>query len=193
MPRAKPKTAPRREKPLTAKQEAFCIAVALKQMNASDAYREAYAPKNSGDPTIWAEATRLTAHPVVALRIAALREQVAKRAGLSVQRTLAVLDALLNFDSRNLFNADGTVKNPKDWDERTMLAVQSLKVEEVRVGGAGKAKGTAQLKYGVLTEPKFADRMAALEKAMKHFGLYEKDNAQRPGEEITSIRVEIVG
>jgi len=79
---------------LTAKQLAFCDGV-LRGMSQSDAYRAAYDAENMADASIWTEASKLFAHPVVAQRIKALQTRQSDAALLSglatrqhIQRTL---------------------------------------------------------------------------------------------------------
>jgi hypothetical protein len=68
----------------------------------------------------------------------------------------------IRFDPARLLRDDGTVKEIHELDEPTRLA---LRVERDADG---------KLKY------RSPDKTAAREQAMKHFGLYERDNKQKP-------------
>ena len=62
-------------KKLTAKQRAYCDAIALEGLSQSDAYRSAYDAEKMSDAAIWTEASLLSADPRVAQRVAMLRER----------------------------------------------------------------------------------------------------------------------
>ena len=62
-------------KKLTAKQRAYCDAIALEGLSQSDAYRSAYNAEKMSDAAIWTEASLLSADPRVAQRVAMLRER----------------------------------------------------------------------------------------------------------------------
>ena len=73
------------------------------------------------------------------------------------------------FDRRKLFRPDGTEKHTTEWDDDTTAAISHISA----------------------TGPVPFDKNAALEKAFKHLGLYERDNTQR--REDIRIIVELVG
>lgn len=168
---------------LTAKQEAFAIAV-FKGSNASDAYRTAYSPKRMSDKTVNEEASRLLANPKISARIAELRERVARKAELTIERTLQEVARLAYFDSRRLYREDGEMKRPDEWDDDTAAAVAAIEVLEEFEGRGEKRKP-----IGLTKKVKLWDKNSALEKAMKHLGLFEKDNAQQTRESLV-LRVE---
>lgn len=58
---------------LTAKQEAFAVAVADGK-TLSDAYRSAYDAENMKDSTVWTEASLLMDHPKVSARVAGIQK-----------------------------------------------------------------------------------------------------------------------
>lgn len=72
---------------LTAKQEAFAVAVA-KGMNASDAYRACYDAGRMKPEVIHVKASELLSNGKVAVRIAALRAPALARNEASVERTM---------------------------------------------------------------------------------------------------------
>jgi phage terminase small subunit len=65
-------------KDLTAKQQKFCNNIALKGMNQSDAYRDAYNAENMKPETINVNASQLTKDTKIALRIKELKETLQK-------------------------------------------------------------------------------------------------------------------
>ncbi|MGC8534913.1 MAG: terminase small subunit [Rhizomicrobium sp.] len=88
--------------------------------------------------------------------------------GLTADRTLLELARLAYFDPRKLFDDSGNLKAVADLDDDTAAAVAGLDVQD------GRGEDGAQTK-----KLKLWDKNAALDKAMKYLGLFEKDNAQR--------------
>ena len=78
---------------LTAKQEAFCQAVAA-GMTQSDAYRAAYDAENMGANPIAVEACRLADDPKVALRLREIRDQLAQSSLWTRQDSVKTLKSI---------------------------------------------------------------------------------------------------
>lgn len=78
---------------LTAKQEAFCIAI-VKGMTQSDAYRASYDAKNMKMATINRAATELFANPLITARIAEIRAPVVRDARITLEDHIAEMAAL---------------------------------------------------------------------------------------------------
>jgi phage terminase small subunit len=93
-------------------------------------------------------------------------------AGLDAGKILAEVAKLAHSDIAGIMATDGKVKLPHELDAVTRAAVASFKIDE----------------YGRI-EYKFWDKNTALEKAMKHLGLYEKDNAQKPAALVGEVRL----
>lgn len=160
---------------LSPKQEAFCLAY-LTSASASDAYRQAYSTSRMNEKTVWEAASRCLADPRVAGRIAELRAQAADKAVLTEARVLEEVARLGLFDPRKLFNADGSPKDIHALDDATAAAIAGLEVIEQYEGSGPERKFV-----GYLKKYKIADKNSALEKLMKHMGMFEKDNKQRAG------------
>jgi phage terminase small subunit len=144
-------------------------------MNASDAYREAYHAGNMNPKTINEAASRLLKNSKVAARIAELKVPAILAAGLSTERTLREIARVAYADPRRLFRADGTPIPISELDDDTAAMISAIEVDA----------------DGRLTRIRLWDKNAALEKAMKHLGLYNRDNAQRS--ENLSLQVVLVG
>lgn len=106
---------------------------------------------------------------VLEARRAALRE----KSGLSVERTLREVARLAYADIRKLYNDDGSLRLPKDLDDDAAAVVAGFEADEIFEG-----KGADRKLIGYARKAKLFDKNAALEKAMKFHGLYEKDNDQ---------------
>lgn len=76
---------------LTPKQEAFAKAY-VETGNASEAYRQAYAPKKMSESAIKVEASRLLKHPNVALTLEQIQAEARDRHGITVD---TIVDMLL--------------------------------------------------------------------------------------------------
>jgi hypothetical protein len=79
----------------------------------------------------------------------------------------------VKFNPRQLLHAIGAPREIVDAiDGDTLAALRGVKIDPVEIG-EGKNK---KIVYRV--EVKFPEKTAAREQAMKHFGLYERDNKQ---------------
>jgi hypothetical protein len=101
----------------------------------------------------------------------------AKAFGTIVEETGASHD-----DVRRLYRPDGSLKPLAELDDDTRAGIANFEVDEIRVDGAVVRR---------TTKIKFWDKNAALEIAMRHFGLYERDNTQR-AENLQQIQVVLV-
>jgi phage terminase small subunit len=147
---------------LTAKQEAFAVALA-KGSNASDAYRAVYSAGRMTAKSINEEACHLVANPKVASRVAELREPAMKAARLEIEDTLRQLACVLRSDARRLFRPDGSLIPVHELDDATAAAISSIELDE-----EGRPK-----------KIRLWSKIDAIEKAMRHLGLFERDNGQK--------------
>lgn len=127
-----------------------------------------YSPKTAEQA-----ASRLLRHVKVKTALAARRESLKEKSGLSVERTLREVARLAYADIRKIYNDDGSLKLPHELDDDAAATVSSFEVDEL-FDGAGKER----TQIGYTKKAKLHDKNAALEKAMKFHGLYERDNDQ---------------
>jgi hypothetical protein len=73
-----------------------------------------------------------------------------------------------------------------EWTEDMAVVVTSIEAEEVKTATKGESVVAVQVK-----KIKFWDKNAALDKAMRHLGLFENDNRQL-GQNL-AIQVNLVG
>lgn len=100
---------------------------------------------------------------------------------LSAERTRLEIARIAYFDPRKMFSPNGHPLSITELDDDTAACVAGLEVLEQYEGS-----GDERVKVGEIKKWKIADKNAALEKAAKIIGLFEKDNAQsRP---VVSIR-----
>lgn len=159
---------------LTPQQERFAQLIAAGAISASAAYRECYPrAKKWKDSAVHVAASELLAHAKVRGRVDEIQGQAAEKAGLDATKVLEEVRRVAHSDIAGIMTADGKVKLPHELDPVTRAAVASFKIDE----------------YGRI-EYKFWDKNTALEKAMKHLGLYEADNNQQPP---VVTKIELVG
>lgn len=147
---------------LTPQQELFAQKVVAGETQA-DAYREAYKARRMTEKTIHEEASRIASHCKVAARVRALQGAAAELAVLKGADVLREIKRLAHSNIASLWDAENSrLKLPHELDADTRAAVASFEIDP--------NKG---VKY------RFWSKTDALEKAMKHLGLYERDNNQQ--------------
>lgn len=121
---------------------------------------------------------RLSTNVHVAAELARRQKEVLEHAmeisGLTVDRTLKEVARLAYFDPRKLYTEDGNLKPVSEWDDDTAAGIASIEVLEEFEG-----RGEDRVAIGLTKKLKVWDKNAALDKAMKHLGQYEKDNSQK--------------
>lgn len=128
---------------------------------------------------------RLLKDVEVSGELADAAREVSEAVGLATQVTLQEVKRLSESDIRKLYRPDGTMKDPREWDDATAAAVASIEIVEEFSGTGADRKLVGHTK-----KVKLWDKNAALEKALKHLGLYERDNTQRS--ENLSLQVVLV-
>lgn len=118
-------------------------------------------------------AAKLLAEPNIAAMVDARVARASEISGLTVERTLMEVARLAYSDPRPFLHSDGTLKPVEEWTHDMAASVASLEVLEEYEGTGDDRKLVGHTK-----KLKFWDKNAAIEKAMKHLGLYEKDNSQ---------------
>lgn len=153
---------------LTPKQTRF-IAEYLVDLNGTQAaIRAGYSPKSAED-----QAKQNLRHPAVAAAIAKRMEKRANKLELTADNVLREIARVALSDTRKLYREDGTLKRPDEWDDDSAAAVAGVEITEEFEG-----RGESREMIGYTKKLKLWDKNAALDKAAKHLGLYERDNAQ---------------
>ena len=119
--------------------------------------------------------------------IAAGLDEQGERLKLTEAETLRQLRATMTSNVKGLFDHTGRLLDPMELDEDVALAVASIKVRR-EVGRQGPRGGAMVDPDGdrddtdpptEVVEVKFWDKGAAIERGMKHFGLFKRDNEQQ--------------
>lgn len=155
---------------LTPRQWRF-ISEYLIDLNGTQAAIRAGYSENGADVA----AIRLLGNVRIAAEIAKHNDKRAKKVGLEAEGVLDELRKLVYGDTRKLYKDDGiTLKQPHEWDDDTAACVAGVEVTEEFAG-----KGDQRELVGYTKRVKQWDKLGAIDKAMKHLGLFEKDNNQR--------------
>lgn len=120
-------------------------------------------------------------------------QQIAMDVELDTRSILLEVVRIAKNDPRRFYRFDGTLKAPDEWDDDMAAAVSSIEVAEEFVDivdGNGKSK-TKTITTGRTKKIKFWSKIDALDKAMRHAGLFEKDNRQK--QENLAIQINLVG
>lgn len=104
--------------------------------------------------------------------------------GIDVERTLEHLAAIAYSDIRDLYNEDGSLKNPHELDDKAAWAVQSIKSDEITEG-----RGDDRRVVGYTKETKMYNKLDGLGKAMQHLGIagVDKKDITSGGEPLKAL------
>lgn len=116
-------------KELTAKQEAFCRAY-METMNATEAYRRAYASEKMTDRTICRRAGELMMHPAVSARIRYLKDNAAEASGITVQRIIREHARIAFSDATRVRSGWYTLKEFESLTEDERACIKSVETKQ---------------------------------------------------------------
>lgn len=148
---------------LTIKQEKFCQKYIELEGNASEAYRQSYDCKNSGEATINNEAYLLLQNPDIALRIKELEGLHLARHKTTIDRVVAEYAKLAFLDARKAFYPDGSLKPLNELDDETAAAIAGLEIEEKIIGEETFAR---------IKKIKLADKKGSLDSLAKYLSMF---------------------
>lgn len=138
-----------------------------------------YSPK-----TAHVQGSRLLTYARVTKLIAGAAKRATTKLDITAERVMQEVARIAFSDTRRLYRDDGTLKAPAELDDDTAAAVAGMEVEAVTT--AGKKRRTT-----TTSKIKLWDKGQALEKAMRHLGMFEVDNQQRQVQ--LSLNVAVVG
>ena len=120
--------------------------------------------------TARSQGQRLLTNVAIKAEIATRAQQTAKKYQLTTDLVVKSIVQELTFDPAKLYQAGGQLKEITELDEDTRMALASVEFEQL---GSQDAPVFVR-KF------KWAQRQGAREQAMKHLGMFEKDNEQKP-------------
>lgn len=157
--------------PLSDREDWFCREyVADAAENATEAYSRVFKAIRS---TSSVEGCRLLKKPNIRARINELREDRAKRLGVSSDAVLAGIAKLAFYDVRNLFDSDGRIKPIDELDPDLSSVISGIETMH-------KVTGDDKDGMCVITKIKLADRGQNLERLGRHLKLFT-DNIRVSG------------
>ena len=167
-PPKKPATKAKAPKGLNYQQRLFALEYLKDRNGTQAAIRAGYSAHTAGS-----QAERLLRKVEIKALIEAVVIKAEEKVGLTVERTLLELARMAFFDPRKLFREDGSPKPITELDDDTAAALAGLDVHEEYTG-----QGEDKVFVGYTKKYKLVDKNAAIDKAMKHFGQYKRDNEQ---------------
>jgi phage terminase small subunit len=115
------------------------------------------------------QGSKLLADPNVSQQIAARSEKLAKKYELTADLVTRSIVQELTFDPAKLYGPDGKLLQISELPEDVRMALQSVEFEQI-----GSLDAPVYVR-----KVKFAPKAQAREQAMKHLGMFERDNKQR--------------
>lgn len=142
---------------LTPKQRLF-VAEYLKDLNATQAaVRAGYGEKSNRTPS------RLMANKAVRAEIEKALAARVEKLEITAEQVLSAIADIAFGDVRDVFDDEGALKAPSEWDERTAASVVGLEI-------GTSAKGKGEVVH--VAKIKRADRLRALDMLARHHSLY---------------------
>jgi phage terminase small subunit len=86
---------------------------------------------------------------------------------------LRQLERIVFADVRKLYDGKGRLRPIHTLDAETAAALASTDVDEITIG-----KGPRRKAIGTTSKVRLHDKLVAIDRAMKHLGLFERDNRQ---------------
>lgn len=149
---------------MTPKQAAFVQQYLVDKNATQAAIRAGYSAKTASSA-----GERLLRNVEVCAAIERGMSDLASRLGITAERVLLERSRLAFFDSRKLFNTDGSPIPVQDLDDDTAAAIAGLEVAEIFEGS-----GEDRHFVGYLKKYKLASKDPSLAALEKYFGLNEK-------------------
>jgi phage terminase small subunit len=172
-------------RPLTAKQEHFVREYLSNGRNGAAAYRAAYS--TAATPQRCAvEASELLRNPKIADRVGLAVQKAERGTEVTVARVRDELARVAFSDPRKLYNADGSLKPPSEWDDDTAASIAGVEVFE-----EFQREGQSRKKVGETRKVKRWDKNKALDSLAKCLGMYAGDGGRTPNAPSITI-VEII-
>lgn len=146
------------KKGLTDKQLKFCREYVIDMNGTQAAIRAGYAEKSANE-----QAARMLAKDSIRTEIAGLKQEQARRTEISADRVLQGLAQVAFGDIRGMFDDNGGLKRPHEWDDETAAAVAGMDVVTVSAG-EGAVEHVAKIRR--------TDRLRAMEMLARHLSLF---------------------
>jgi len=117
------------------------------------------------------QGARLLSNVAIKAEISKRAEAVANKYELTSELAARSIVQELSFDPAKLYNENGSLKAITDLDEDTRMALVGIEFEE---------RGGGDTPVVTVRKVKWASRASARDHLMKHLGMFEADNSQKP-------------
>lgn len=154
-----------KEKPLTARQESFCIEYVVDKNGTQAAIRAGYSKKTAASI-----ATENLRKPNIVRRIDELLDEQRKKAELSAEIVVSELRQMGEYNVQDFLDKDNCIVDLTTLPRSHTKAIAGIKSKVTILPNGSKQ---------VVTELKFVDRRASWVDLGRHVGIFEKDNSQR--------------
>jgi len=168
---------------LTEKQEKFCQAY-IELSDKSKAYRVAYDADAMNSNSVAVAAQEVFKNPNVTLRIEELQKELRERNKVKIDDVIGYLADMIKFDIAEIYEENGRMKSIHDIPKPHREMILSVKVYEDFMNVDGQRE-----KIGETKEVRLLNKLDVIEKFMKHFGAYEKDNGQKNQSQVTIFQL----
>ncbi|HUR65451.1 MAG TPA: terminase small subunit [Chitinophagaceae bacterium] len=150
---------------LNDKQIKFCEEYLIDYNATQAAIRAGYSKK-----TAYSQAHDLLKKPEIQLYLANRFKKTASKMEITQERTMLEIGRIAFADVRKVFNEDGSLKSPGDWDDGIAAVIAGIDTEEKTffdelLGGSTTIR---------TKKAKLWDKPKALEMLAKHFNLYSE-------------------
>ena len=152
---------------LTPKQKKFCDEYLIDLNATQSAIRAGYSEK-----TAYSQGQRLLKNVEIQEYIRELNHERQERTKITGDMVVAELALLAFSDTGNLFTEDGGLKHISSMPEEVTRTIQEVTSRFER------ARGSDDGEVAEIVKIKTYDKKGALDSLGKHFGIFEKDNAQ---------------
>ncbi len=139
---------------LTAKQEAFCLAI-LTEPDQASAYRSAYKPQKMSANAIYREASVMMKIPKIAQRVTELRAARADKAVMKKSEWDQLLTKMARADVGKMFDSFGNPKEIRELGENERAIIEGFEFIEDFAGKEGERTAVGYTKKFKMT-PKLA-------------------------------------
>jgi phage terminase small subunit len=157
-------------KGLNLKQRRFCQEYVIDYNATKAAQRAGYSEK-----TAYAQGSALLNKPEIQQKIAENIEKISNSTQISAEKVLNELAKLAFYNPQDFFNADGSLKDISDLTEDQAACINGLEVVDI-------PRRVAKLK-----KIKLSSKDSALDKLMRHLGLYKDRLEIDPGDDLVRI------
>lgn len=146
------------------------VAIFIREYLATDSASAAARAAGYSEASCRSAGLTMLKRPEVRAALDEYREKKSAEFDLRADAVLRELSAIVHLDPRTIIAGDGSLLPVPSWPDDVARAVSGFEI-------VTKRRGDEPLE---VLKVKFSDKNRAIESAMRHLGLFERDNKQRP-------------